>query len=320
MAAAVWYVAGHTGLLGSALARRLGGRADVRLVTATRAQLDLTHPRAVDAFLQRERPDVVVMAAGTIGGIAANACRPAEFIYQNLMIEANVIHGAWKAGVARLLNFGSGCMYPKYCPQPMRPEHLMTGMLEPTSEPYAMAKLAGWSMCAAYNRQYGTRFLTAIPATLYGPGDHVEPDGAHVIPALLTKFHQAKAGRQEAVTLWGTGQARREFLYVDDAAEACERLLECGTTDAPINMGSGRAQTIQELAALIVRVVGYEGRLVWDASRPDGSPEKLLDSSVLRGLGWAPRTDLLAGLRRAYAWFITHQAEGVTPEVACISS
>ncbi|MBI2885467.1 MAG: GDP-L-fucose synthase [Candidatus Omnitrophica bacterium] len=313
------YIAGHTGLLGQALLRAWEGRPDLRLVTATRQELDLTDARAVERFLAAARPDTVILAAGRVGGIAANQAQPAQFIHDNLMIEANLIHGAWKAGVARLLNFGSGCMYPTACPQPMRPEQLMTGPVEPTSEPYAMAKLAGLSLCAAYNRQYGTRFISAIPCTLYGPGDHFEGPDAHVLSALIAKFHEAKAARRPSVTLWGSGNARREFLHVDDMASACETLLSRAEGAEPINVGSGTSQTIRELAELIRGVVGYEGGIGWDASRPDGAPDKRLDSSAIRALGWAPRTELREGIERTYAWFREHQARR-SSEVACVSS
>jgi nucleoside-diphosphate-sugar epimerase len=216
------YVAGHTGLVGSALARRLTGRPGLRLVTVPRSDLDLLDSAQVERFLQRERPEAVVVAAGLVGGIQANSEAPARFIYENLMIEANLIHRSWKAGVKRLLNFGSSCMYPRECSQPMRPEQLMEGKLEPTSEPYAVAKLAGLSLCRSYNRQYGTRYITVIPCTVYGPGDNFDLEGGHVISALLRRFHEAKERGDRSVTLWGTGRAQREFLYSDDAAEACD--------------------------------------------------------------------------------------------------
>lgn len=301
------YIAGHTGLLGSALVRRFSLKASVRLVTVPRAQLDLTKSEEVQHFLKDIRPDAVIVAAGRVGGIAANQMEPAEFIYENLMIEANLIHGAWKSGVKSLLNFGSSCMYPRECPQPMRPVDLMTGPLEPTSEPYAIAKLAGWSLCTSYNRQYGTRFLTAIPATLYGPGDHPEPLRAHVLSSLLVKFHEARQEGRPEVTLWGTGTPRRDFLYVDDAAEACEVLLERADGDVPVNIGSGRSVSIQELALGIAEVVGFKGTIRWDATEPDGAPEKLLDNTQIRRLGWAPKTRLDTGLEDTYRWFLETQ-------------
>ena len=313
------YIAGHMGLVGSALRRRWAGRSDLQLLTATRAELDLTDQRAVEEWLARARPDEVVIAAGRVGGIAANASAPASFLYENLMIEANIIHAAWKAGARRLLNFGSSCMYPKHCPQPMQPAHLMTGPMEPTSEPYAMAKWAGLSLCAAYNRQYGARFMTAIPCTVYGPGDNFDLTEGHVLSALIRKFHEAKERGDHEVTLWGSGQARREFLYADDVAEACDVLLERFDGSAPINVGSGAAHTIRESAELIAAIVGFHGTIQWDPSQPDGAPEKRLDSSAIRELGWAPRTSLRVGLERTCQWFVTHEATRLSREQPCAS-
>ncbi len=302
------YVAGHTGLVGSALVRHWAGRSDARLVCATRAEVDLTDPHQVDEWLAHTKPDTVVVAAGRVGGILANSRCPADFIYENMMIEANLIHGAWKAGVKRLLNFGSSCMYPKQCPQPMQPEHLMTGPLEPTSEAYAMAKLAGWSLCMSYNRQHRTRFITAIPATVYGPGDSFDLDDAHVLSALIRKFHEAVQQHAPEVTLWGSGQAIREFLFVDDLAEACEVILERYEGDDPVNIGTGQGCTVQELARLIAEVAGFRGTIRWDASRPDGTPVKLLDDSTIRTLGWKPRTDLRSGVERTRQWWLAHRS------------
>lgn len=298
------YIAGHTGLVGSALVRHFSSLDGVSLVVAARTELDLTDSRAVERFVTRQTPDIVVIAAGRVGGILANSIYPAEFIYQNLMIEANLVHGSWKAGIQRLLNFGSSCMYPKHCPQPMSPDILMTGKLEPTSEPYAVAKLAGLSLCSSYNQQYGTSFITAIPCTLYGPGDTFDPTRAHVISALIRKFSEAQEKGAKEVVLWGTGEARREFLYVDDLAGACEILLQGYHGRDPVNIGSGESRTIREIAMLIAEVVGFEGKVAWDTSRPEGAEEKLLDSEVIRGLGWSPRTDLRSGLERTYRWFL----------------
>lgn len=308
------YIAGHTGLVGSALVRRWTGQPSVELVTATHAELELTDTQAVCAWLETYRPTEMVLAAGKVGGIAANASDPVAFLSENLMMEANLIRGAWQAGVRRLLNFGSSCMYPKRCPQPMRPEHLMTGAMEPTSEPYAMAKWVGLSLCRSYNRQHGTRFITAIPCTVYGPGDHVDLHSAHVLSALMRKCHEAKTQGERAVTLWGTGTARREFLYADDLAEACELLLARHDGDEPVNVGSGQACAIRELAELVADVVGFRGELRWDASKPDGAPEKRLDASAIHRLGWAARTPLRSGVERTYQWFLEHQ------EPLCISS
>lgn len=297
------YIAGHTGLVGSVLHARLAGREGLRVLGATRSEVDLTDNRAVEAYLGSEKPDIVVIAAGRVGGILANSTYPAEFLYQNLMIEANLIHGAWKTGVRRLLNFGSTCMYPKQSPSPMTPDRLMTGPLEATSEPYAIAKLAGLGLCSAYNRQYGTSYITAIPCTLYGPGDSFDPVNAHVVSALVRKFHDAREQGAREVVLWGTGAARREFLYVDDVAEACEILLRAYDGPLAVNVGSGESHAVREIAALIAEVVGFEGAIRWDHSRPDGAPDKLLASDVMRGLGWSPRTDLRRGLERTYRWF-----------------
>ena len=313
------YLAGHTGLVGSALARRWTGQPSVQLVTATHAELELTDAPAVQAWLEEHRPDELVIAAGKVGGIAANASEPAAFLYENLMMEANLIRGAWQIGVRRLLNFGSSCMYPRSCPQPMRPEHLMTGPMEPTSEPYAMAKWIGLSLCQSHNRQHGTRFITAIPCTVYGPGDHVDPHTAHVLSALIRKCHEAKVQGERTVTLWGTGTARREFVYADDLAEACDALLARYDGEEPVNIGSGAACTIRELAELVADVVGFQGEIRWDGSKPDGAPEKRLDASVIHELGWAARTPLRLGVERTYRWFLEREAQQ-TGKVACASS
>ncbi|MBI4354277.1 MAG: GDP-L-fucose synthase [Candidatus Omnitrophica bacterium] len=304
------YVAGHTGLVGSALMRRFSKEPTWSVVTATRAEVDLTRQEAVETWLPRVHPDVVIIAAGRVGGIEANRRYPAEFIYENLIMEMNLIHGAWKAGVKRLLNFGSSCMYPKRCPQPMRAEHLMTGPMEPTSEPYAMAKWAGLSLCDSYNRQYGTRYVTVIPATVYGPGDSFDPEDAHVLSALLRKLYEAAEQGRGEVTLWGSGQARREFLFTDDLAEACALLLDHDEAASPINVGSGASWTIRELADLIAEVVGFRGTVRWDASRPDGAPEKRLDSSLIQAMGWRPRTNLRGGIEQTYRWFLEHELSG----------
>ncbi|MBI3615665.1 MAG: GDP-L-fucose synthase [Candidatus Omnitrophica bacterium] len=310
------YVAGHAGLVGSALARRFSGLKEVHLVTAARTEVDLTDPAQVERFLNRERPDAVILAAGKVGGIRANASAPAQFIRENLVIEANLIHGSWNAGVKRLLNFGSGCMYPKACPQPMKPEHLMTGPMEPTSEPYSIAKLAGMVLCSSYNRQYGTRYTTLIPCTVYGPGDSFDPQDSHVLPALLRKFHEAKESGACEVTLWGSGQARREFLYADDLAEACERVLRSDEPSGdPINIGRGESISIQGLAQKVGQVVGFRGEVRWDGSYPDGAPEKRLDSDPIRRMGWSPRTDLLSGLEQTYRWYLQNCNSAVRAEL-----
>lgn len=314
------YIAGHTGLVGSALVRRFAKREGVRTVTATRNQLDLTDRAQVDAFLCRERPDAVLIAAGKVGGILANTRAPAEFLYENLMIEANVIHGAWQAGVKRLLNFGSSCMYPHTCAQPMAPAQLMTGALEPTSAPYAVAKWAGMTLCAAYHRQHGAAFMTVIPCTVYGPGDSFDPDNAHVLSALIRKLHEAQERAEPQVALWGTGAPRREFIYADDVAEACELVLSREVDEAPINIGSGQVQSIRDLAALVKDVVGFRGAVHWDRSRPDGAPEKILDAGRLRAYGWTARTPLRVGVEQTYQWWLAHRAAACREDAACMSS
>jgi len=310
------YIAGHTGLVGSALLRRVQGRPALRVITADRSHLDLTDGPAVETFLKRERPDAVVAAAGRVGGISANSRQPAEFLYDNLMMEMNLLHGSWKAGVKRLLHFGSSCMYPKDCPQPMEPKQLMTGKMESTSEPYAIAKLAGMALCEATNRQYGTRFVSAIPCTIYGPGDNFDLEEGHVLSALLRRLHEGKEEGREEVVLWGSGSPRRQFLYCDDLAEACELLLEKYEGPEPINIGSDSTASIRELAERCAQVVGFRGRLSWDTGRPDGAPEKSLDGSVMQGLGWKPKTDLSEGLRRTYAWFLQQRGSGAVRAVA----
>lgn len=301
------YIAGHTGLVGSALARRFSGRPGLRIITAARSELDLLDASGVERFLKAEKPEAVVIAAGRVGGIAANSSSPAEFIYENLMMEANLIHGSWKAGVRRLLNFGSSCMYPKECSQPMRVEDLQTGGMEPTSRPYSMAKWAGLTLAQAYRAQHGVRYITAIPSTVYGPGDNFDMEEGHVLSSLIHRFHRAKEQSQPFVTLRGSGNPRREFLYSDDLAEACELLLECYNDEAPVNVGSGQHCSIRELAEQAARVVGFRGEIRWDPSLADGALEKRLESGRVRALGWAPKTSLAAGLERAYEWFLSQQ-------------
>lgn len=297
------YIAGHTGLVGSALVRHFSGRPNLEMVCASRSQLDLTDAHAVARFLQETAPDAVILSAGRVGGIAANSRYPAQFVHENLMIEANVIHAAFKAGVDRLLNFGSACMYPKVSPQPMGVDQLMAGPLEPTSEPYAMAKLAGLSLCAAYRRQYGVRYFTAIPCTVYGPGDYFTDEDSHVLSALVTKFHEAREAGRDAVTLWGTGNPRREFLYADDLAQACELLLTAYEGPEPVNVGSGEVVSIRELALRVARSAGFQGGIFWDTSRPDGAAIKWLDSTAMRAMGWIPRILLNEGIERTVRWY-----------------
>jgi GDP-L-fucose synthase len=307
------YIAGHSGLAGSALVRAFAARGYDNLVTRSHAELDLTDQRAVREFFARERPDVVCLAAAKVGGILANDTRPAEFIAENLAIQTHVIDAAWRAGVERLLFLGSSCIYPRDCPQPIRESYVMSGPLEATNRAYAMAKLAGLEMCRAYNRQYGTRYLCAMPTNLYGPGDNYDLETSHVLPALIRRFHEAKVRGDGFVTLWGTGRPRREFLYSDDMAEACVTLLEASDDalarvipdhDAPlVNVGSGIDQTVLELAGVVRQVVGGDADIRFDASRPDGTPRKLLDISRIAALGWRQRVPLREGIALAYEDF-----------------
>ncbi|MFN3594685.1 MAG: GDP-L-fucose synthase family protein [Thiobacillaceae bacterium] len=315
------YIAGHRGLVGSALLRVLSAKGYTNLITRTHAELDLTDQAAVEAFFAQERPEYVFLAAARVGGILANDTYPAEFIRDNLAIQTNVIHAAWRHGVERLLFLGSSCIYPKHCPQPIKEEYLLTGPLEPTNRPYAIAKIAGIEMCWSYNRQYGTRFLAVMPTNLYGPGDNYHPQNAHVIPALIRKFHEAKLNKAPSVTVWGTGTPRREFLYSDDMAEACVFLMELPDEQfVPllaqdrndglpplVNIGVGEDMTIRELAERVRAVVGFEGEIVFDPSKPDGTPRKMLDVSRIQSLGWRAGVGLQDGLRQAYADFLSRR-------------
>jgi len=312
------YVAGHRGMVGSAIVRALRSRGlDDDIVARSHAEVDLTDQAQVRAFFAGERPDRVILAAARVGGILANDTYPAESIYANLMIEANVVHEAWRAGTRHLLFLGSSCIYPRIAPQPMREEALLTGTLEPTNEPYAIAKIAGIKLCESYNRQYGTDYRSVMPANLYGPGDNYDRETSHVIPALIRRFHEAKAAGADKVVVWGSGTPRREFLYVEDLAEACLHVMQLdkATYDANtqpmlshINVGSGEELTIAELARLVSKTVGFEGRIEHDTSKPDGTPRKLMDASRLRALGWKPRTGLEEGLALAYRDFLQNVA------------
>jgi GDP-L-fucose synthase len=313
------YVAGHQGLVGSALVRQLRAAGHVNLLLRTHGELDLTNQNEVKEFLSQERPEYVFLAAAKVGGILANSTYPAEFIYQNLLIQANVIHEAYRSGVKRLLFLGSSCIYPKHAPQPMKEEYLLTGSLEPTNRAYAVAKIAGIEMCWSYNRQHGTHFLAAMPSNLYGPGDHYDLHNSHVIAALIRKMHEAKMSGADQVVIWGTGTPRREFLYCDDAAEACvflmdmpERTLDSIVADdqrgSIFNIGCGKDLAVCELAELIAEVVGFSGSLVFDTSKPDGTPRKLLDITRLAGLGWKPSTELQEGLMKTYRDLLERQA------------
>jgi GDP-L-fucose synthase len=297
------YVAGHTGLVGSALVRRLRAAGHGNLLTATRSQLDLTLADPVNAFFREERPEYVVLAAARVGGIMANSTFPVEFLRENLLIQLNVLHAAAEVGVKRLLFLGSSCIYPKHAPQPMKEEHLLTGPLEPTNEPYAIAKIAGIKLCQAYARQHGAHFISVMPTNLYGPGDNFDLQTSHVLPALLRKFHEAREEGHPEVEIWGTGTPRREFMHVDDLADACLFLLQHRAPPDLINVGVGRDISIRELAELIQEVVGYRGRLRFDSSKPDGTPRKLLDVSTISRLGWTAQMPLRDGIEATYDWY-----------------
>ena len=301
------YVAGHRGLVGSAIMRRLQAGGYSNLVTRSRSELDLTDQQAVQQFYLAEKPDYVFIAAAKVGGIHANNTYPADFIYHNLMIECNLIHGAYQHGVKKLLFLGSTCIYPRLAPQPMKETHLLTGPLEPTNEPYAVAKIAGIKMCSAYNRQYGTNFMSVMPTNLYGANDNYHPQNSHVLPALIRRLHEAKGHGDKQATVWGTGNARREFMASDDMADACLFLIERFDAKAVgevINIGVGYDMTIREVVEVVAGVVGFEGELMFDASKPDGAPRKLVDSSRLAALGWKPNVPFEEGLRAAYADYL----------------
>ncbi|HWV55862.1 MAG TPA: GDP-L-fucose synthase [Longimicrobiales bacterium] len=302
------YVAGHRGLVGSAIVRRLRAEGFEDLVLRTRDELDLRDPGAVRAFFEAERPDYVIVAAAKVGGILANSRYPVEFLRDNLAIELNVIDAAYAAGVRKLLFLGSSCIYPKFAPQPIREEYLLTGALEPTNEPYAIAKIAGIKLCEAYRRQYGADFISAMPTNLYGPGDNFDLETSHVLPALIRKFHEARLTGAPSVTLWGTGTPRREFLHVDDLADACLHLMRHYSGEGTINVGTGEDVTIRELAEVVREVVGYEGDIEFDTSMPDGTPRKLLDVSKLAGLGWRARIPLRDGIEQTYQWYLANHA------------
>jgi GDP-L-fucose synthase len=294
------FVSGHRGMVGSAIVRRLerGGYANV--LTRGRDELDLLDQRAVHDFLAAEKPDHIVIAAAKVGGIQANNVYRADFLYENLMIEANLIHGAHRAGVERLLFLGSSCIYPRDCPQPIREDYLLTGPLEPTNEPYAIAKIAGIKLAESYNHQYGRQYVSAMPTNLYGPNDNYDLASSHVLPALIRKAHEAKQRGDSELVVWGTGTPRREFLYVDDLADACVHLMERDYAGPLVNVGSGVDVTIAEVARIVMDVVGFSGRIVFDASKPDGTPRKLLDVGRLEALGWKASTSLHDGIRLAY--------------------
>ncbi len=303
------YVAGHRGMVGSAIVRRLKSAGYSNILTRTHADLDLTQQSKVTEFLTTERPDYVFLAAAKVGGIHANNVYRAEFLYQNLMIEANVIHAAWQAGVARMLFLGSSCIYPRDCPQPIKEEYLLTGALEQTNEPYAIAKIAGVKLCESYNRQFGTQYMSVMPTNLYGIDDNYDLNNSHVLPALIRKAHEAKLRGDRSYEVWGSGRPMREFLYVDDMADACVFLMEQeGIQPSLFNVGTGEDITIRELAETVMDIVEFKGAIVFDSSKPDGTPRKLLNVDRLRNLGWSARTTLRDGLRATYADFLKRAA------------
>ena len=304
------YVAGHRGLVGSAIVRRLEQEGYGNLLMRTREELDLKDSRAVEEFFAEQRPEYVFLAAARVGGILANDTHPVEFLRDNLYIELNVIEAAHRHGAEKLLFLGSSCIYPKFAPQPMKEEHLLTGELEPTSEPYAIAKIAGIKLCQAYDREYATDFISVMPTNLYGPGDNFDLETSHVLPAMIRKFHEAKEGGEPRVTVWGTGTPRREFLYVDDLADACVYLMNNYSGSEIVNVGVGKDISIAELASLVREIVGYEGEISYDTNKPDGVPRKLLDVSRLAELGWKAKVLLREGVERTYRWLVSTMAEG----------
>lgn len=301
------FVAGHRGMVGSAIVRRLQSAGYTDVITAGRAQLDLLDQRAVHDFVQAQQPDYIFIAAAKVGGIQANNVYRAEFLYQNLVIEANLINAAHQAGVQQLMFLGSSCIYPKLAPQPLKEDYLLTGPLEPTNEPYAIAKIAGIKLCDAYNDQYGRQYISVMPTNLYGPNDNYDLNNSHVLPALIRKAHEAKQRGDAELVVWGTGTPLREFLYADDLADACVYLMEQGYSGPLVNIGTGTDISIRELAETVVKVVGFEGRLTFDTSKPDGTPRKLMDVSRLHGLGWQAKTGLTEGIALAYEDFLARQ-------------
>jgi GDP-L-fucose synthase len=303
------FVAGHRGLVGSAVLRRLAAQGYTNVLTATRDQLDLRDQAAVNYWFRANRPEYVFLVAGTVGGIMANSTRPAEFIYDNMMIHATVVHSSHLFGVKKLLYLGSSCIYPRQATQPMKEEELLSGPLEPTNEAYAIAKIAGIKLCQSYRKQYGSDFISAMPTNLYGPNDNFDLTSSHVLPAMIRKFHDAREEGRREVTMWGTGAPRREFLHVDDLADACVFLMNHYSDALHLNVGTGEDLSIRELAELIRRIVHPDATIVWDSTKPDGAPRKLLDVTRLHDLGWTHQTSLEAGIRSTYQWFLEHTAE-----------
>lgn len=299
------FVAGHRGMVGSAIVRKLEANGYSNVLIRTHKDLDLLEQSAVNSFFEQEKPEYVFLAAAKVGGIHANNTLRADFIYQNLMIEANILHSAWQAGVQQLLFLGSSCIYPRDCPQPIKEEYLLTGPLEQTNEPYAVAKIAGIKLCESYNSQYGTQYVSVMPTNLYGPNDNYDLNNSHVLPALIRKAHEAKIRGDKELVVWGSGKPMREFLYVDDMADACVFLMEGGFSEGLFNVGTGDDVTIRELAETVMSVVGFKGEIVFDASKPDGTPRKLLNVDRLRQLGWQAQTSLCDGIAKAYADYVT---------------
>ncbi len=302
------YIAGHRGLVGSAICRRMLSEGFANQVVRTSGELDLTRQAEVEGFFRQERPEYVFLAAAKVGGILANNTYPADFIYRNLMIQSNIIQASCEHGVKKLLFLGSSCIYPKFAEQPMKEEYLLTGQLEPTNEPYAVAKIAGIKMCQAYNAQYGTNFISVMPTNLYGPEDNFDLESSHVLPAMIRKFHEAKIRNSPSAVIWGTGAPKREFLYIDDLADACVFLMNSYDGSEILNIGVGVDGSIGDLAVLVREIVGYRGEIVYDSSKPDGTPRKLLDVSRLRSLGWEAKTALREGITRTYDWCLKNKA------------
>lgn len=300
------YVAGHRGLVGSAIVRRLQGEGYENLILKTRDELDLLSQQAVRKFFEEEKPEYVFLSAAKVGGILANKTTKADFIYENLEIQNNIIFNAWKSGVKKLLFLGSSCIYPKMCPQPIKEEYLMTGSLEETNDAYATAKIAGIKMCQSFNEQYSTKFISVMPTNLYGPGDNFDLETSHVLPAMIRKFHEAKISEASEVVLWGTGSPKREFLHVDDLADAVVFLMNNYSESEIVNIGTGEDVSIRELAELIKEITGFSGAIVWDSEKPDGTPRKWLDVDKLHGLGWRHRISLDEGIKATYSWFLEH--------------
>ena len=298
------YIAGHRGMVGSALVRLLQTKGYRNLLVRTHDELDLTNQHEVHSFLADEKPDYIFLAAAKVGGIHANNTLRADFIYENLIIEANIVHAAWKAGVNRLIFLGSSCIYPRDCPQPIKEEYLLTGPLEKTNEPYALAKIAGLKLCESYNRQYGTNYVSVMPTNLYGPNDNYDLLNSHVLPALIRKAHEAKRNAEQKLVVWGSGTPRREFLYVDDMAEACIFLMEQEIQEGVYNVGTGSDVTIRELTETVLQVIGFQGSITFDTSKPDGTPRKLLDVGKMKSLGWEAKTSLKEGITRSYEDFL----------------